>query len=86
MESADQLTGPINLGNPAELSIRQLAREIILQTGSKSKLVHLPLPEGDPRQRQPDIAKATELLGWLPTIALREGLAKTIHYFKTEAG
>lgn len=82
MESADQITGPINLGNPTEFSIRQLAEMVIDLTGSASKIVYRALPIDDPKQRQPDISKAQELLGWQPTMALREGLAKTIDYFE----
>jgi UDP-glucuronate decarboxylase len=82
MESADQITGPINLGNPTEFSIRQLAEMVIDLTGSASKIVYRALPVDDPKQRQPDISKAQELLGWQPTMALREGLAKTIDYFE----
>jgi UDP-glucuronate decarboxylase len=81
MESPDSVTGPINMGNPGEFTIRQLAEEVIALTGSKSKLVFLPLPQDDPKQRQPNIDKARELLGWEPTIQLREGLTNTISYF-----
>ena len=81
MDSPDTVTGPINMGNPGEFTIRQLAEEVIALTGSKSKLVFLPLPQDDPRQRQPNIDKARELLGWEPAVQLREGLTKTIAYF-----
>ena len=81
MNSAAGLTGPINIGNPGEFTIRELAEQVLELTGSKSKLVHRPLPPDDPRQRRPDIAKAKDLLGWEPTVALREGLTKTIAYF-----
>ncbi|MEL6104313.1 MAG: NAD-dependent epimerase/dehydratase family protein, partial [Pseudomonadota bacterium] len=81
MDSRDEVIGPINLGNPGEFTIRQLAETVIDLTGAQSQLVHTPLPEDDPRQRQPDIAKAKEHLDWAPTIALREGLSKTIDYF-----
>jgi UDP-glucuronate decarboxylase len=81
MESGDEVVGPINLGNPGEFTIRQLAEQVIEITGSASKIVHRPLPEDDPRQRQPDISKAQELLNWRPTVPLPEGLKKTIAFF-----
>ena len=84
MNTEDDVTGPINLGNPGEFTIRQLAEQIIEQTNSTSKLVHRPLPQDDPRQRQPDIARAKKTLGWEPTIALAEGLRPTIEYFRNE--
>lgn len=83
MDTADRVTGPINIGNPNEFSMLQLAGEIINFTGSKSKIVYQPLPEDDPVQRQPDIALAREELhDWEPTVPLREGLTKTISYFE----
>jgi UDP-glucuronate decarboxylase len=82
MRTSGDVTGPINIGNPAEFSIRQLAELAIELTGSRSKIVHAPLPEDDPRQRQPDISRAKELLGWEPRTPLREGLARTIAYFE----
>ncbi|KCZ57812.1 UDP-glucuronic acid decarboxylase family protein [Hyphomonas atlantica] len=84
MNTEDDVTGPINLGNPGEFTIRQLAEQIIEQTNSTSKLVHRPLPQDDPRQRQPDITRAKTTLGWEPTIALAEGLRPTIEYFRNE--
>jgi UDP-glucuronate decarboxylase len=81
MESPEAVTGPINLGNPSEFTIRQLAEKVLELTGSRSKLVFKPLPQDDPRQRQPNIGKAVELLDWRPTIQLEEGLKKTIAYF-----
>jgi UDP-glucuronate decarboxylase len=81
MESGPELTGPINIGNPEETSIRELAETIIDITGSKSKLVSLPLPPDDPKQRQPDIGLAREKLGWEPKVQLREGLINSIAYF-----
>ena len=81
IESAPDVVGPINLGNPTELSIRALAELVIEMTGSRSKLVHEPLPTDDPARRQPDISKAREILGWEPSTPLREGLAETIAYF-----
>ena len=81
MDSPDHITGPINIGNPAEFTIRQLAEQVIDLTGSKSQLVFRPLPQDDPKQRQPNIEKAREILGWEPRIQLRDGLTKTIAYF-----
>ena len=81
METPDSVTGPINIGNPSEFTIRQLAENVIDLTGSKSKLVFRPLPQDDPRQRQPDISKAREILKWEPSVELRDGLSKTIAYF-----
>jgi UDP-glucuronate decarboxylase len=81
METGDDVIGPVNLGNPGEFTIRQLAELIIEFTSSASKIVHRPLPTDDPKQRQPDISKAQELLDWRPTVPLRDGLAKTIAYF-----
>jgi len=81
METSDDVTGPVNLGNPVEFTIRQLAETVIALTGSSSKIVYRPLPEDDPRQRCPDISLAKELLDWAPVVQLREGLAKTIEYF-----
>ena len=73
--------GPINLGNPHEFTIKQLAELVIELTGSKSQIIYEPLPSDDPTQRQPIIDKAKEILGWEPTVQLREGLVKTIEYF-----
>jgi UDP-glucuronate decarboxylase len=73
---------PVNLGNPGEFTIRQLADQVIKMCGSKSEIEYLPLPEDDPKQRQPNITRAQTLLGWNPTIALHEGLTKTVEYFK----
>ena len=82
MATPDEITGPVNLGNPGEFTIRELAEEVIELTGSSSRIIHLPLPVDDPRQRRPDISKANELFGWKPTVALRDGLLKTIAYFE----
>ena len=82
MESPDDFVGPVNLGNPGEFTIRQLAEKIIELTGSGSSLVLQPLPTDDPRQRCPDITLAKEKLGWEPTVSLEEGLLQTIAYFK----
>ncbi|MGD9667558.1 MAG: UDP-glucuronic acid decarboxylase family protein [Hyphomicrobiaceae bacterium] len=81
MLSPQEVTGPVNLGNPGEFTIRELAEIVVDLTGSKSRLVHKPLPQDDPRQRQPDITLAKDLLDWKPTITLREGLQRTIAYF-----
>ena len=83
MNSDDNFIGPVNVGNPGEFTIRELAEKTIKMTGSKSALINLPLPQDDPRQRQPDITLAKQKLGWEPKIKLDEGLAKTIEYFKT---
>ncbi|HYC01809.1 MAG TPA: UDP-glucuronic acid decarboxylase family protein [Azospirillaceae bacterium] len=82
MAAPDDVTGPINIGNPTETSIRELAETIIRLTGSESNLVFMPLPEDDPFQRCPDIALAQRHLGWQPTIALESGLTSTVEYFK----
>jgi UDP-glucuronate decarboxylase len=81
MESPAGVTGPMNLGNPGEFTIRQLAELVLEFTGSKSELTFLPLPQDDPKQRQPDIALAKQYLDWEPTVPLREGLVSTIAYF-----
>ena len=83
MESPSCLTGPVNLGNPGEFSMRQLADLVIELTGSRSRIAHGPLPQDDPRQRKPDISLADAELGWQPTVPLREGLMRTIAYFET---
>jgi UDP-glucuronate decarboxylase len=83
MDAPDGIELPVNLGNPGEFTIRELANMVIELTGSRSKIVHLPLPKDDPLQRKPDISRATETLGWQPEIQLREGLQKTIAYFDT---
>ena len=82
MDSDDSVTGPVNLGNPGEFTMLELAEKVLKQTGSKSKLAFLPLPGDDPRLRRPDITLAGELLGWKPEIPLDEGLKRTIEYFK----
>ena len=82
MAAPDEVTGPINLGNPQETAVVDLARQVIAMTGSGPELVHAPLPEDDPLQRCPDIGKAKALLDWGPTTALEDGLARTIDYFK----
>lgn len=82
MESADGVTGPINIGNPGEFTIKELAEQVVTMTGSKSEIVYKPLPSDDPRQRKPDISRAKASLGWEPHIVLNEGLVKTIDYFR----
>jgi UDP-glucuronate decarboxylase len=82
MASSDPVTGPINIGNPDEFTILQLAKQIIETTGSRSRIVHRPKPPDDPRQRRPDISRAQDLLGWQPQTALKEGLIATIAYFE----
>jgi len=83
MNSPDNFTGPVNLGNPVEFTILELAQKVIELTGTKSKIILKPLPDDDPRQRQPDITLARKALGWEPTIKLEEGLKKTIEYFES---
>ena len=83
MGAPDDFIGPVNLGNPGEFSIQELAQLVLELTGSRSKLVHEPLPADDPTQRQPDITLAREKLGWQPKVPLREGLAKTIEWFRS---
>ncbi|TLM69025.1 MAG: SDR family oxidoreductase [Deltaproteobacteria bacterium] len=82
MGTDDRITGPMNLGNPAEFTIRELAERVIDLTGTKSKLVFRPLPADDPKQRRPDISLARRVLGWEPTVNLDEGLKKTVAYFE----
>lgn len=82
MQTAEDVTGPINFGNPAEFTIFELAKKIIQMTNSPSRIIQLPLPEDDPHQRRPDIELARETLGWNPTIALEDGLRRTIAYFE----
>jgi UDP-glucuronate decarboxylase len=86
MASPDDFTGPVNIGNPIEVSVADLAVKVIAMTGSKSKVIHLPLPGDDPRQRRPDISLAGSALGWKPVVGLEEGLTKTIEYFKAVTG
>ena len=84
MATADEVTGPINLGNPGEITIRELAETVIELTGSSSKVIRMPSPTDDPRQRQPDISNAGKILGWKPTVQLHDGLLRTIEYFKRQ--
>src|SRR5712672_42163 len=82
MATEDKVTGPINIGNPIEFSMLELASTVIELTGSRSRIVHRPLPQDDPRQRRPDISQANQLLSWAPRTSLKDGLAKTIAYFE----
>ena len=82
MASDDDITGPVNIGNPGEFTIRELAEQVIFITGSASKIIQHPLPQDDPRQRRPDITVAKSVLGWEPKIQLEQGLNKTIDYFR----
>jgi UDP-glucuronate decarboxylase len=87
MNTSDDIIGPVNVGNPIEYTIRELAKKILEMTNSKSKLIFLPLPQDDPLQRQPDITLAKKKLnGWYPKISLDEGLGHTIDYFKEKIG
>jgi UDP-glucuronate decarboxylase len=82
MDSADDVTGPINVGNPGEFTMIELAENVLRLTQSKSKLVRMPLPADDPKQRKPDITKARSVLGWEPKVQLEDGLKETIAYFR----
>lgn len=83
MGTPDDFTGPVNLGNPVEFTINSLAETVVKMTGSKSRIIHLPLPEDDPKQRKPDISLARRELDWSPKVDLETGLTKTIGYFRT---
>ena len=83
MATPDAFTGPVNLGNPVEFTIKELAEKVIEMTGSKSKISYKPLPDDDPKQRKPDITLAKKELGWEPKIKLEEGLVRTIQYFES---
>jgi UDP-glucuronate decarboxylase len=85
MDSPDDVTGPINVGNPDEFTMIELAESVLKLTGSKSKLTRLPLPADDPKQRQPDITRARNTLGWQPKVKLEDGLKETIRYFRSIA-
>jgi UDP-glucuronate decarboxylase len=82
MSTRDEVTGPVNIGNPNEFSILELASTVIELTGSRARIVHRPLPQDDPRQRRPDISQANQLLSWAPRTSLNDGLIKTISYFE----
>jgi UDP-glucuronate decarboxylase len=84
MNSGDDVTGPVNIGNPGEFTIKELAEKVVVMTGTGSKLVYEDLPQDDPRQRRPDIALAKKALGWSPAIQLDQGLQRTIAYFKDQ--
>ena len=85
MATGDEITGPVNIGNPGEFTIRELAEKIIQLTGTGSKIIFKELPEDDPVQRKPDITRAQEVLGnWTPGVRLEEGLVRTIEYFKNQ--
>jgi UDP-glucuronate decarboxylase len=86
MNTPDEVTGPINLGNPNEITIRQLAEQVVALTGSRSAIEYRELPPDDPVRRRPDIRKAREVLGWSPAVPLREGLSKTIDHFRAAIG
>lgn len=86
MNNEHGFTGPVNLGNPGEFTIRRLAELVLEQIDSPSRLVYRPLPADDPTQRRPDISLAGRELGWAPTIPLQEGLRRTIAYFRAELG
>lgn len=86
MNAPEGVTGPINLGNPAEMTVMELAELVIKLTGSRSRIVSLPLPQDDPKQRCPDITKARESLDWRPSTQLEDGLDRTVHYFRQELG
>ena len=81
---SERADGPVNLGNPGEFTMEELAHLVLEITGSRSPIVRLPLPVDDPKRRKPDISKARELLGWQPEVSLREGLVRTIEYFDGE--
>jgi UDP-glucuronate decarboxylase len=83
MNNEQDFIGPVNLGNPDEFTVRQLAELVLELTGSQSKIIHEPLPADDPTRRRPDISLAREKLGWQPTIKLREGLQRTIDWFRS---
>ena len=82
MLTGDDVTGPINIGNSSEFTIRELAEKVVSLTGSRSKLIFKPLPQDDPRQRQPDLSRAKAQLEWQPKVALEDGLKETIAYFR----
>lgn len=83
MATGPEVTGPINIGNPGEFTMLELAEKVIRLTGSSSRIIHMPLPQDDPKQRRPNIEKAKSVLGWQPTIPLDEGLVRAIPYFRT---
>jgi UDP-glucuronate decarboxylase len=86
METGPELPGPVNIGNPREFTMLELAERVLSLTGGTSRLVFQPLPEDDPKQRQPDITLARDKLGWEPKVSLDDGLKETIAYFRRELG
>ena len=84
MASDQEVTGPVNLGNPGEFTIRQLAARVLEIVGSKASIIEAPLPADDPKQRKPDISMAQSTLGWEPFVPLEEGLSRTIDYFRKQ--
>jgi len=82
MDTPDEVTGPINIGNPGEFTMKELAEQVLELTGSRSQIIHLPMPADDPRQRRPDLDLANRVLNWAPSVPLRDGLKKTITYFE----
>jgi UDP-glucuronate decarboxylase len=82
MSSPDKITGPVNLGNPAEFTMLELAKQVLALAGGDSPIEHRPLPPDDPVRRRPDVGRARELLGWEPTVPLEEGLKRTVDYFR----
>jgi UDP-glucuronate decarboxylase len=82
MDSAKDFVGPVNIGNPGEFTVLELAEKVLQLTGSRSRIQRLPLPQDDPRQRQPDITLAKKSLDWSPRVSLEDGLKETIAYFK----
>ena len=82
MDTSDDVTGPINIGNPGEFTMKELAEQVLELTGSRSQIIHLPMPADDPRQRRPDLDLANRILNWAPSVKLRDGLKKTITYFE----
>jgi UDP-glucuronate decarboxylase len=83
MESPDDFVGPVNIGNPEECTMLELAERILRLVGSKSNIEYMPLPQDDPRQRRPDISLAQSVLGWKPTVDINEGLKETVAYFRS---
>jgi UDP-glucuronate decarboxylase len=82
MATPAEVTGPVNLGNPVEFTVLELAQKVLEKTGSSARIRLMPLPQDDPTRRRPDIARASELLGWQPTVGLDAGLERTIRYFR----
>ena len=85
MNSSASFTGPVNLGNPVEFTMRELAEQVLKETGSSSEFINLPLPEDDPKQRQPNISLAKSQLGWEPKVDLANGLQRTVEFFREQS-